>query len=293
MKHSTRLPYAALALWALGSPSMGSPATAQEPPAIIGPTEHVYARVGDVGLRAYVFMPASAPPEGTRSAIVLFHGGGWYMGEPAWAFSRAQHFAELGMVAVAVQYRLSSPSTGVTPLEAMADARSAMRWVRARSGEFAVSPDRIAAYGWSAGAHLAVWTALPDDSAGVASRPDALVLLSPAVDVVEDAWMRRILGRRATPEDVSPDRHVRAGMPPTIIFQGRDDTVTPLAGSKRFCDRMRAAGNRCALHVYDGVGHLFTPSTESDKGWPNPDPEVGASAYREADRFLASLGFID
>jgi len=55
---------------------------------------------------------------------------------------------------------------------------------------------------------------------------------------------------------------------------------------------MRAAGNRCDLHVYDDVGHLFTPADEPDDGRPNPDPKVQAVAYREADDFLVSIGFI-
>lgn len=81
-------------------------------------------------------------------------------------------------------------------------------------------------------------------------------------------------------------------MPPAIILQGREDTVTPLAGAQRFYERMRAAGNPCELHVYDDVGHLFTPATESDKGWPNPDRQVRAAAYRQADIFLRTHGFI-
>ncbi len=88
------------------------------------------------------------------AAIVLFHGGGWAMGEPAWAFSRAQHFAERGMVAIAAQYRLSDQKA-ITPHEAMADARAVIRWVRAHADSLGIDPKRVAAYGWSAGGHLA------------------------------------------------------------------------------------------------------------------------------------------
>jgi acetyl esterase/lipase len=112
------------------------------------------------------------------------------------------------------------------------------------------------------------------------------------VSLEGDSWPQRLLGERASADEISPDMHVRAGLPPTIILQGRTDTVTPLAGVQRFCDRMREAGNRCDLHVYEGVGHLFTPSSEPDDGMPNPDPEVQAAAYREADDFLRSIGFL-
>jgi len=56
---------------------------------------------------------------------------------------------------------------------------------------------------------------------------------------------------------------------------------------------MLAAGNSSKLIVYDDVGHLFTPSTESDSGWPNPDPEVRAKANQEIDAFLVSLGYVN
>ena len=82
-------------------------------------------------------------------------------------------------------------------------------------------------------------------------------------------------------------------MPPTLLLQGRTDTVTPLAGTQRFHDAMLAAGNSSELIIYDGVGHLFTPSSEPDDGWPNPDPEVRAASFVAAGNFLRSLGFVD
>ncbi len=270
------------------------PASAQDSGPVTGPVEYVYAVQDGVELKAYVFTPAGRTKDTLGPAILVFHGGGWHIGAAQWAFGRARHFTGLGMVAIAVQYRLSDQKT-VTPLEAIADAQAAVRWARSNAASLGVAPDRIAAYGWSAGAHLATCAAIFDDShasTGISTAPDALVLESPAVSVANDGWFQRLLGARASAVEFSPDEHVREGLPPTVIIQGRTDTVTPLAGAQRFCDRMREAGNRCDLHVYDGVGHLFTPSTEPDDGMPNPDPEVQVTAYREADEFLRSLGFI-
>jgi acetyl esterase/lipase len=256
--------------------------------------EHVYAQTGSIQLKAYVFSPDKAG-EGRRPAIVLFHGGGWAMGELAWAFSRAKHFSERGMVAIAAQYRLSDQKD-TTPREAMADARAAIRWVRAQADSLGIDPKRVAAYGWSAGAHLAASAAIFDgDASGdrASARPDALVLVSPAVSLMGDAWVQRLLGGRGSARDISPDEHVCKGLPPTLILQGNVDTVTPLSGAKRFCDRMRAAGDVCELQVYEGFGHLFTPAGTPDDGMPQPDPATSAAASRRADRFLESLGFLE
>jgi len=255
--------------------------------------EYVYARYEDQELKLYVFAPEQASER--RPAVLIFHGGGWNIGSAEWGFGKADHFSELGLVGISVQYRLSgSEHPGVTPLDAMADARAAFRWVREHSGELGVDGKRIAAYGWSAGAHLIASAAVFDGECAETVRcsPDAMILASPAVSLHHDGWMKRILAGKASVEDVSPDSHVRRGLPPTLILQGRTDTVTPLAGTERFHKAMLAAGNSSRLIVYDDVGHLFTPSTESDQGWPKPDPEVRAAANRAIDEFLVSLGYV-
>ena len=132
-------------------------------------------------------------------------------------------------------------------------------------------------------------SATPDS---VSARPDALVLVSPAVSLAGDGWVQRLLMDRGSARDISPEEHVRKGLPPTLILQGDVDTVTPLAGAKRFSERMRAAGNVCELHVYQGFGHLFTPAGTPDDGMPKPDPATAADALARADQFLEAQGFL-
>ena len=270
-------------------------APAQSPAADAEPAVYVFASPGGTDLKAYVFTPKGQAPGGKRAGIVIFHGGGWSEGEPSWAFARARHFADRGLVAVAAQYRLSDGKT-ITPLDAMADARAIIRWMRTQSAALGLDPSRVVADGWSAGAHLAASAAIFDDQPAEANRPSAapnvLVLVSPAVALESDGWAKQLLGSRTNIRDVSPDAHVRRGLPPTIVLQGSTDSVTPLSGVKRFCDRMIAAGNVCELHVYEGFGHLFTPAGVPDTGQPRPDPATRADALAKAERFLKSLGYI-
>lgn len=269
-----------------------SAATGEEP---TKPVIHTYATHNGQALTAHVFRPAT--PAKSRAAIVILHGGGWSMGEPSWGYGPARRFTKLGLVAISGQYRLSgSEHPGVTPIEAMADARALVRWVRSNSKMLNVNPQRIAGYGWSAGAHLIAATATwpeADQKQKKSCVPDAMILSSPAVSLHRYGWMQKLLGGRATLASISPDMHVRPGMPPTILLQGRTDTVTPLAGTQRFHDRMLAAKNASQLIIYDGVGHLFTPSTESDQGWPNPDAKVSKAARQATEAFLREQGFVD
>jgi acetyl esterase/lipase len=259
----------------------------------ISPKEYVYSIKDSIELKAYLFRSDSFSNRDKLPAIVIFHGGGWAFGEPFWTFGRARHFAKLGFVAVAAHFRLANQKD-ITPLEAMENARDIIIWIRSNHELLKIDPGKIVGYGWSSGAHLVTSAAVFENpSSPVSSSPNALVLVSPAVSLEKDGWFKKLLLNKTEVYKVSPDEHIKKGLPPTLILQGRDDTVTPLSGVQKFTNRMIAAGNVCELIIYDGVGHLFTPSGEPDSGYPNPDPKVQADAYKKADDFLRSLGYFN
>jgi acetyl esterase/lipase len=274
-------------LFALGS------MVAQAPQSVHGPVVEIYKTVGDTKLTAQVFQPLGVKAENHRPAIVLFHGGGWVAGSPEWVYDAAKRYASYGAVAVAAEYRLSDQKT-VTPLEAMADARDVVRWMRRNSADLGIDPNRIAAYGVSAGGHLAASLATFDEPAkdGISAVPNAMVLISPVVSVEHDGWFQRLLGDRALAQTVSPSEHVDKPLPPTIIFHGVADTLVPIAGVRRYCDRAKQSGGECELHAYEGVGHLFTRRLDSQEDNFDPDPKVVADAKLKGDQFLAKRGFL-
>jgi acetyl esterase/lipase len=230
----------------------------------------VEAHVFDAGVR-----------EPTRGAVVLLHGGGWVAGDATWMYPRARRFADRGMVTVSVDYRLGDPRL------ATADARSVIRWLRDNAVALNIDAERIAAYGVSAGGQIAVSAA---QGADARARPNAIVLVSPALDLERDGWFARLAGED-TARDLSPLANVRAGLAPTLILQGDVDTETPLPGAQRFCAAMRGNGDRCVLKVYQGYGHLFTPAGINDRDTPQPDPAISAEAATFAEAFLVNLGY--
>ncbi|MBP2160501.1 MULTISPECIES: alpha/beta hydrolase [Asticcacaulis] len=251
-------------------------------------SEHVFSQAPNGPLKTHVFSPPGTKGK-PRPAIVIFHGGGWVMGDPSWSFWLTDRFACKGMVTIVAQYRLSDQKTA-SPAEAIDDARAAIDWTRAHAKEFNIDPTRVAALGWSAGAHLAASAAV--FATDKTQSPDLLALVSPAVSVVEDNHFRALFPPGTKIEDFSPAEHVRPGLPPTVMVTGRTDTVTPLAGVTKFQERMLAAGNVSVLHVYDDVGHLFTPAGHPDDGFPKPDQAVQAEAYEAIDRFLIEQGYL-
>ena len=65
---------------------------------------------------------------------MFFFGGAWAQGMVTQFTPQARHFAERGMVAIVADYRVFRRH-GTTAFEAMADARSAIRWVRVLHGK--------------------------------------------------------------------------------------------------------------------------------------------------------------
>jgi acetyl esterase len=254
-----------------------------------------YKSANGFNLQAHIFSPEGIKKGEKRPAIVIFHGGGWNGGNPSWAFNRAKHFKDSGMVAVAAQYRLTNRKD-VTAVECMADARDLIKWMRSNSDSLNILSDKIVAYGWSAGAHLASSAAIFSDSIPaqkINSIPNALILVSPAVSLPSNmGWKYSVLGPAVAVNSVNPVEHVRKELPPTIILQGKEDTVTPLDGVKLFHDKMLENGNYCELWIYDGVGHLFTPNSMPDNGEPHPDIKIEKEAFKKADQFLTKFGYI-
>ena len=92
------------------------------------------------------------------------HGGGWLEGDKS-SFSTAAvrtpgnifDFAEHGLAAATMNYRLSGEATYPVALE---DCQTAIAWLRAHADEFGLDPKRIGVYGNSAGGHLALLLAM-------------------------------------------------------------------------------------------------------------------------------------
>ena len=108
-----------------------------------GTKAHVYKSINGGELRLHVFSPASPTspcPEGRPSCSFLAAAG---LADQSRQFApQATHLAQRGMVAIVADYRVFGRH-GTSPFEAMADAKSAVRWVRAHSAELGVDPNRI------------------------------------------------------------------------------------------------------------------------------------------------------
>lgn len=246
----------------------------------------LYKKVGDRELKLLVEKPADWKASDQRPAIVFFFGGGWVGGSPGQFQTQSEYLATRGMVGFRVEYRVIPKGDKGPPSVCCADAKSAIRYVRAHAAELGVDPKRIAAAGGSAGGHLAAFTGMvaglddPQDDPKVSAKPNALVLFNPVFDNgPEGGWGNARVAERV--QEFSPAHNISADDPPAIIFLGREDKLIPVATVERFQSLMKAVGVRCEAFFYEKQGH----------GFFNKDP-FKTMTLIEADKFLASLGWI-
>ena len=220
----------------------------------------VYKTIDTLNLKIDIFYTSQLIAKENKTAIVFFHGGGWAYGTPSEFYSTCERYARMGIVTFSVDYRLSVkngmvPHHTISPIESLMDARSAMRWVRKNAARFHIDPNKIVASGQSAGGHLALSTAMIDeyneksDDLGISCHPDALLLFSSCVNTVE-AWCDRLLAdRRDKIWSISPEHHIKAGLPPMIEFHGADDDQVPKWTVQFFESEMKKEGNYFVLHI--------------------------------------------
>ena len=111
-----------------------------------GGQTHIYKTVGEIKLPLYLYEPAGRQPGSQSPAIVFFFGGGWKGGSPTQFEEHCKYLAKRGMVTITVEYRVSSRHDAKIE-DCIADARSAMRWVRAHAKSLGIDSRRIASGG--------------------------------------------------------------------------------------------------------------------------------------------------
>lgn len=208
-----------------------------------------------------IYRPAGWSQADTRPAVVFFFGGGWKGGSPDQFDPHCKRLSQLGMVAMAAEYRIQSKHNS-TPLDSFADAKAAMRWVRENAGVFGIDPGRIASGGGSAGGHLATAVAVCEsrEVSDVRDTPDAIVAFNPALNLLspkmEETWGAEVY---AALEAISPFQHLTARHPPMIIFHGEADSTVPFATAKAYVEKAKESGVAPApiLVGYKGKEHGF------------------------------------
>jgi acetyl esterase/lipase len=208
------------------------------------------------------------PDDGAkRAAVLMLHGGGWRVGTRADLAPHAQALAKRGFTAVVADYRLMPAHPWPAQIR---DTRAAIKWTRDNADSLGIETDRIAALGYSAGAHLAALAAGDPDGAAAADnlgrQPlNAVIPLEPVIGMqggqfelgYSPAWL--MFGTERVPlwnvRTASPMTYVRHDFPPSCIFHGAEDVQIPFVASVMMHKALCAVGAVSDLHVISTYSH--------------------------------------
>jgi acetyl esterase/lipase len=235
----------------------------------------VDGRVVNVHDPTLTFLPPTGPSSGT--AVIVCPGGGYgRLAIANEAAGVAERLRPLGVAVFVLEYRLKEYGHPA-PLQ---DVVRAIRWVRARAGDFGVRPDRVGVMGASAGGHLAAGAATLHDAPEVrtgaaldtvSGRPDFVALLYPVITMeppfAHAGSRENLIGATASPDLVkrlSLEHQVRPDMPPVFLVHTIEDRSVPVENSLRFFEALRRHGVSAELHVYEAGPHGF--GTRQDLG---------------------------
>lgn len=249
--------------------------------------EFIYKQVDSVKLSMMVWYPEHRQAGKRYPAIIFFFGGGWKHGDMKQFEPQAKYFSSKGLVAVTVDYRVAQRNN-TTPFEAVKDARSAIRYLRANSGRLNIDEDKLIAAGGSAGGHLAAACDLialdeATDDLKISCRPNAVILYNPVINNGPGGYGYKLFGSDYI--KISPFHNIIKGAAPTLIMSGTDDKIVPVHIIRSYQEKMIARGNRCEVRLYDRQAHGFYN--------PKKDMTCYYSTLHDVEAFLNSLGYID
>lgn len=226
------------------------------------------------------------PKEGDRLPLIInVHGGAWMEGSKEWGMPL--EYLERGYAVASINYRLSQHAIFPAQIE---DCKAAVRWLRAHAAEYRLDPNRFAAWGGSAGGHLAAMLGTTGDvkefevgeNLGVSSRVQAVVDYFGPTDLLQmdahrlpngmihdtpDSPESKLVGgpvqqNKDKVAKANPITYVTKSSPPFLICHGDADPIVPHHQSELLVDALKKAGVPVTFYTVKGGGH---------GGWNDPN----------------------
>jgi acetyl esterase/lipase len=239
-----------------------------------------------------IYLPAEG--EGPFPVIISIHGGGFEVGDKRDRMIEPMlHGLERGYAVVPINYRLSREA--IWPAQ-IYDCKAAVRWLRANAETYHLNPDKIAAWGGSAGGHLSSMLGttggvdhLEDLSLGNpdrSSRVQAVVnwfgptnflkmdeqlkesaVENPMRHSIAGSPESNLLGKNIVqvPElvkEADPTTWVSSDDAPFFIQHGTEDHLVPYQGSVIFARKLGKSlgSDKVYLELFPDTGHGNGPA---------------------------------
>jgi acetyl esterase/lipase len=252
-----------------------------------------------VALKMDLLVPETG---GEKPLVVYFSGGGFIRSTKEAALDHRTYLAEAGYVVASIQYR--TIATGGTYRDAVADAKSAIRYLRAHANQYGIDAGRIAVWGESAGGYLAAMVGTTNgvegfdvgDNLDQSSDVQAVIdqfgpSYLPAIGADFDAAFQNVYSSpgsstaqwvygRGTTKSIDDDpgavahadpaTYVDSSDPAFLLFHGDDDRLVSPSQTLLVHNALLANGVDSTRYVLRGANHgdlSFLGDTESGIPW--------------------------
>ncbi len=217
-------------------------------------------------------------------AVVWVHGGWWHSGDPLLRSERLLPLVEQDFFVAAIRYRFSREALFPAQIE---DCKCAIRYLRAHAGQYGIDPERIGAWGASAGGHLSALLATsakasdlegkggwPVYSSGVQAAvdwygPTDLLQTGSTHDTPDSPGFQLIGGRVQDNRDkaarVNPITYLSKDCPPMLIMHGTEDEAVPPSQSDLLYAALHKTGVESELVMVPGKGHEHLGDEATEK----------------------------
>ena len=247
----------------------------QPPPNTTVHRDLPYVTDGHFRQKLDLYLP---PAEAPLPLIVWIHGGAFRLGDKGG--NVPTEYLDAGYAVASINYRLSQHALFPAQIQ---DCKAAVRWLRAHAAQYGLDPTRFAAWGPSAGGHLAAMLGVTGhvrafevgEHLDQSSRVQAVVDYFGPTDFLQmDA--HRVPGGQVHDEPNSPESelvggpiqerpeavaqanpvtYVRPDAPPFLIVHGDSDPLVPHHQSELLVAALGEAQVPVTFYTVVGAGH--------------------------------------
>ncbi|XUL85906.1 prolyl oligopeptidase family serine peptidase [Streptomyces galilaeus] len=251
-------------------------------------------------LKLDIQVPTST--SGKKPLVIYLTGGGFVMADRTANLSQRTYVADQGYVVASLQYRTTKD--GATYKDAVADVKSAIRYLRANADKYDIDTDHVAVWGQSAGGYLAAMTGATngEKSFDVGDNLDQSSEVQGVVDEFGPAdlsklaadydtaaqksnysagnsaaqWVygpgtkKSVADRTSEVAAADPATHISSRTAPFVLFHGSADNLVSPSETLDLQTALRAKGIESTRYVLTGAGHgdlSFTGDTSAALPW--------------------------
>jgi len=251
-------------------------------------------------LKLDIQVPTST--SGKKPLVIYLTGGGFVMADRTANLSQRTYVADQGYVVASLQYRTTKD--GATYKDAVADVKSAIRYLRANADKYDIDTDHVAVWGQSAGGYLAAMTGatngeksfdvgdnldqssevqgvvdefgpadlskLAADYDTAAQKSNCAAGNSAAQWVYGPGTKKSVADRTSEVAAADPATHISSKTAPFVLFHGSADNLVSPSETLALHTALRAKGIESTRYVLTGAGHgdlSFTGDTSAALPW--------------------------